>query len=146
MSDAPWERRRDDGHVVTTDRERMDLDRIHRWIAAQYWAEGIDRDVFLRSLEPALCFALFAPDGAQLGFARVLSDFARVAWLSDVVVDPARRGAGLGTFLVESVLQYPPLAGIGRWGLNTRDSHSLYARFGFEPAPAGRFMLRGAPV
>jgi GNAT superfamily N-acetyltransferase len=146
VSDAAWERRRDDGHVVSTDRARMDLDRVHRWIAEQYWSPGIARDVFVRSLERALGFGLFAPDGEQIGFARVLSDYARVAWLSDVVVDARRRGAGLGAFLVESVLQYPPLAGIGRWGLNTRDSHSLYARFGFEVAPPGRFMLRGPPV
>jgi len=146
VSDAAWERRRDDGHVVSTDRARMDLDRVHRWVAAEYWSPDIDRALFLRSLERALCFGLFAPSGEQIGFARVLSDFARVAWLSDVVVDSARRGAGLGTFLVDSVLKYPPLAEIGRWGLNTRGSHSLYARFGFEPAPAGRFMLRGTPV
>ena len=118
---AAWERRRADGHVVSTDRARIDFDLAHRWVAAEYWSPGIERDRFLRSLEPALCFGLYAPDGGQIGFARVISDFARMAWLSD-------------------------LAGMPRWILNTRDAQGLYARFGFEPAPAARFMLRGVAL
>ena len=143
---AAWERRRADGHVVSTDRARIDFDLAHRWVAGEYWSPGIERDRFLRSLEPALCFGLYAPDGGQIGFARVISDFARMAWLSDVVVEKARRGAGLGAFLIQSALDHPDLAGVPRWILNTRDAQGLYARFGFEPSPAGRFMLRGVAL
>lgn len=139
---AVWERRREDGHVVSTDRARIDFDRVHRWVAAEYWATGIDRALFLRSLEPALCFGLHAPDGALVGFARTISDFARFAWISDLVVERSRRGAGLGVFLAESVLAHPDLAGVKRWGLNTSDAQGLYARFGFVPAPADMIMLR----
>ena len=142
---ANFERRRDDGHLVSTDRARIDLDLVHRWIAGEYWAPGIDRALFLRSLEPALCFGLFAPDGAPIGFARTITDFARFAWMSDVYVEPARRGRGLGRFLVESILAHPDLAGVARWVLGTRDAQGLYAKFGFAPAPEGRFMLRGPP-
>lgn len=142
---AAWERRRADGHVVSTDRARIDFDLAHRWVAGEYWSPGIPRDVFRRSLERAICFGLHAPDGAQIGFARVISDLARMAWLSDVVVEPARRGAGLGTFLIQSALAHPDLARIPRWILNTRDAQGLYARFGFAPAPEG-FMLRGAAL
>ena len=142
---AAWERRRADGHVVSTDRARIDFDLAHRWVAAEYWSPGIERDRFLRSLEPALCFGLYAPDGGQIGFARVISDFVRMAWLSDVVVDPTRRGAGLGTFLIQSALAHPDVAAIPRWILNTRDAQVLYARFGFKPVPEG-FMLRGVTL
>ena len=132
MSDAAWERRRDDGHVVSTDRARMDLDRVHRWIAAQYWAPAIERGVFLRSLERALCFGLFEWD-RQVGFARVITDGATFAYLADVFVLPSHRGRGLARWLMECVRAHPELQGLRRFLLFTRDAHGLYARFGFEP-------------
>jgi GNAT superfamily N-acetyltransferase len=102
----------------------------------------------VRSIEGSLPFGLYDPDGAQAGFARVVSDRAVFAYLGDVFVLPPFRGRGLGVRLVECVLAHPELQGLRRWHLATADAHELYRRFGFaEPARPDRHMfLDRAPV
>ena len=117
---------------VSADRSRMDVDRIHAWLAASYWATGIPREVLERAMARSLCFGAFV-DGVQVGFARVVTDEATFAYLCDVIVDEAHRGAGVGTSLIAAVLEHPGLQGLRRMGLVTRDAHALYARFGFVP-------------
>ena len=95
-----------------------------------------------RSLERSLTFSLFHGD-AQVGMARVVSDFATFAWLCDVYVDPAHRGDGLGAWLIEVVSSHPDLREVSRWLLATSYSQSLYARFGFTELPhPDRYMIR----
>jgi GNAT superfamily N-acetyltransferase len=86
-------------------------------------------------------FGLYPPAATQAGFARVVTDRARFAWLADVFVLEAHRGAGLGVWLVETVLSHPDLTAV-RFVLGTADAHGLYERFGFEPADPGRIMDR----
>ncbi len=120
--------------VVSTDPARLDLDAIHSFLANQsYWAKGIPRDVVARSIEHSLCFGVYDGSGAQVGFARVISDFATYAYVADVFVLESHRGQGLGKSLMESILQHPALQGMRRWNLTTRDAHALYAQVGFQP-------------
>src|SRR5438876_4816950 len=85
-----------DGFTISTDRARLDLDAVYRYLSAEsYWAAGMARDVFERSVAGSLPFGLYAPEGAQIGYARVVTDFAVFAWLSDVYVLEAYRGNGL---------------------------------------------------
>lgn len=144
-----------DDVTVVTDPHRMDLDKVYAWLAGTYWARGLPRDVFDRSVVSSLCLAALMPDGATCGFARVVSDRATFAYLCDVIVDPEVRGGGIGKALVAAALEHPDLQGLRRWILATRDAHGLYARFGFEPlAEPQRFMtlhdpdvyVRGAPA
>jgi GNAT superfamily N-acetyltransferase len=122
------------GYVVSDEPARLDIDMIHRFLSEDsYWTNGRSRATTERSLANSLCFGLYAPDGAQAGFARVVSDRATSAHLADVFVLPDHRGRGLGEGLVVAVLDHPELAGVGRWTLTTRDAHRLYARFGFVP-------------
>lgn len=118
--------------LVSTDRERLDLDVVHGFLTECYWAKGIPRDVVARSIENSLCFGLYA-EGKQVGFARVISDYATYAYIGDVFVLDAFRGSGLGKWLMECIMQHPQLQGLRRWSLVTRDAHGLYARLGFEP-------------
>jgi GNAT superfamily N-acetyltransferase len=118
--------------VVSTERELLDLDRIHGFLADCYWAKGIPRDVVVRSIENSLCFGLYA-EGKQIGFARVVSDYATYAYIGDVFVIESFRGRGLGKWLMECVLEHPRLQGLRRWSLVTRDAHGLYAQLGFGP-------------
>lgn len=118
--------------TVSTDRERIDLDVVYGFLTECYWAKGIPRDVVARSIENSLCFGLYA-EGKQIGFARVISDYATYAYIADVFVLDAYRGNGLGKWLVECIMQHPRLQGLRRWSLVTRDAHVLYAQFGFEP-------------
>ncbi len=119
--------------LISTDRSRLDLDVIHGFLTNCYWAKGIPRDVVARSIEHSLCFGVYDGSGAQVGFARVVSDFATVAYLGDVFVLESHRGRGLSKWMMECIRQHPALQNLRRWILLTRDAHELYSRFGFTP-------------
>jgi len=117
--------------VISTDPARLDLDVIHDFLTNCYWAKGIPREVVARSIEHALCFGIYDGSGAQVGFARVISDFATVAYLGDVFVLESHRGRGLSNWMMECILRHPALQNLRRWILLTRDAHELYRKFGF---------------
>jgi GNAT superfamily N-acetyltransferase len=123
---------RKDAFTVSTDRERLDLDVVYGFLTDCYWAKGIPRDVVARSIENSLCFGLYA-EGKQIGFARIISDYATYAYIGDVFVLDSFRGRGLSKWLMECIMQHPRLQGLRRWSLVTGDAHGLYAQFGFEP-------------
>jgi GNAT superfamily N-acetyltransferase len=118
--------------LVSTDRALIDLEVVHRFLTECYWAKGIPRDIVARSIENSLCFGVYA-EGKQVGFARVISDYATYAYIGDVFLLESFRGRGLGKWLMECIMQHPRLQGLRRWSLVTSDAHGLYAQFGFEP-------------
>jgi GNAT superfamily N-acetyltransferase len=119
------------GHVVSTARERIDLDIVCALLAGSYWAPHRPRSVVEASLATSLCFGLYEKTGGrQVGFARVVTDGATFSWLCDVLIAEPERGKGLGTFLVGAVLSHPALQGTTAL-LLTRDAHALYEKFGF---------------
>jgi len=128
---------------ITTDLSRMDLGRVHDWLARKsYWAGQMPRRVFDRALRGSLCFAAIKMD-ATVAFARVVSDRATFAYVSDVFVDPAHRGAGIGKAVMAAVVAHPELQDLRLWVLATADAHGLYARYGFTPlAVPQRYMER----
>jgi len=127
--------------VISTDRTRLDLDAIHGFLTNCYWAKGIPREVVARSIQQSLCFGVYDGSGAQVGFARVISDFATIAYVGDVFVLDTHRGRGLGKWLMESITHHPALQNLRRWILTTRDAHGLYAQVGFTPLQSPeRFM------
>src|SRR5258708_2010921 len=119
--------------LISTDRARLDLDMIHSFLTNCYWAKGVPRDVVEGSIEHAMCFGVYDSSGAQVGFARVISDFATIAYVGDVFVLDTYRGRGLGKWLMECIKQHPALQGLRRWILTTRDAHGLYSQVGFTP-------------
>jgi GNAT superfamily N-acetyltransferase len=131
---------------ISTDPARLDLDVIHIFLTNCYWARGIPREVVERSIEQALCFGIYDGSGAQVGFARVISDFATIAYVGDVFVLESHRGRGLSKWLMECITQHPALQNLRRWILTTRDAHGLYAQFGFAPVKSPeRYMERHDP-
>jgi GNAT superfamily N-acetyltransferase len=133
-SSLPQEYRRD-GLVVSTDRARLDVDLIHGFLTGCYWARGISRELVARSMENALCFGMYA-EGRQIGFARVISDYATYAYLGDVFILERYRGRGLSKWLLECIVGHPQLQGLRRWSLVTGDAHGLYSQFGFTSLEA----------
>jgi len=126
---------------VSCDPALLDLDVIYEYLTQRsYWAVNRPRAVVEKSIANSLCFGLYQQD-KQIGFARVVSDFATVFWLADVFVLEEYRGRGLGVWLVECVVNHPDLQGV-RGILATRDAHSLYARFGFEPLENPQNVMR----
>jgi len=153
-SESVMEHRQGD-FVISTDPSRLDLDVIHNFLTHCYWAQGIPREVVARSIEHSLCFGIYdessekltllpnaGRSGAlQVGFARVVSDFATIAYVGDVFVLESYRGRGLSKWMMECIMEHPALQGLRRWILLTRDAHGLYQQFGFTPLKsAERYM------
>jgi GNAT superfamily N-acetyltransferase len=132
-----------DRYTLSTDKARLDVTRIHALLTGQaYWARSRSPEAVRQSIEHSLCFGAY--EGAELvGFARVVTDYAVIAWLLDVLVVETHRGQGLGKALVEAALGHPDLQNVRRWMLGTRDAHGLYRQYGFgELADPGLFMER----
>ena len=127
-------------YLVSTDKARLDLEMIHGFLKTSYWAAGIPAQAVRRSVENSLTFGLFRGD-EQVGFARVVTDYATFAYLADVFVLESYRGQGLGKWMMEVVFSYPELQDLRRWMLATRDAHGLYRKYGFaEPENPQIFM------
>jgi GNAT superfamily N-acetyltransferase len=122
------------GYELDDDRDRVDVDEVHRYLAGEsYWAAGRDRAVVVDLVASAdRVVALYQRD-QLVGFCRAVSDGVTFAYLADVFVLGAHRGDGRGVALVEEMVERGPLARV-RWFLRTADAHGLYARFGFATA------------
>lgn len=118
------------GHTIDTDSLRLDLGVIHGYLTQSYWSPGVPRDVVEKAIANSLCFGLY-DDLRQVGFARVVTDYARFAYLCDLFVLKDHRGQGLGKWLVECVVECDLLEGIRVICLATSDAHGLYAQYGF---------------
>lgn len=117
-------------YLVTTDPARVDLAVVHGFLTEAYWSKGIPLETVRRSIELSIPFSLLESE-RQIGFARVISDRATIAYLGDVFVLSEFRGRGLAGWLMECVLAHPELQGLRRWILATRDAHGLYLKSGF---------------
>lgn len=121
-----------DSYELSFDASRLDLEVIHAFLAASYWSPGIPRAVVAKAIAHSLCVGCFDAAGAQVGFARLITDHATFGYLADVFVLPEHRGRGLGRRMTEAILELPQVRGMRRLLLVTRDAHALYARAGFE--------------
>lgn len=118
--------------TISTDPARLDIALIHKFLSEESaWAKGITRETLEQALKNSLCFGLYESE-QQIGFARVITDYATYAYLDDVFVLAEYRGRGLGAWLVECVVGHPQLQGLRRFGLTTVDQQDFYARFGWR--------------
>lgn len=116
---------------ISTDKFLLDVSMIHTFLKNSYWAKNISRETVEKSIKNSVCFGVYE-EKKQIGFARVISDYATSALLKDVFILESYRGQGLGKYLVKYILEYPELRDIPRWLLGTQDAHGLYRRYGFE--------------
>ncbi|WP_303922911.1 GNAT family N-acetyltransferase [Draconibacterium sediminis] len=118
---------------ISTDKEKLDIRAIHSYLANEsYWAKGRTLETVQRSIENSLCFGVYL-ENRQVGFARVITDYAVFAWLLDVFILPEYQGNGYGKKLLRAIMTHDNLQGLRRWGLGTDDAHGLYKQFGFAP-------------
>ena len=126
---------------ISTNTDEMDFAVIHGYIARSYWAAGIPEETLRRGLEHSLNFCVLTDTDELVGFARVISDQATFAYLSDVFVLEAHRGQGLSKQLMQTITEDTRLQGLRRFMLATADAHTLYEQFGFTaPAKPGNLM------
>lgn len=124
-----WSR---DGYELSTDRQRLDIDKIYHFLSVQSeWAKGLSREVIERSIAHSIALGLYYQD-QQIGFARIVTDFTRLAYVMDIFIDEAYRGRGLGTWLSAAVRSHPDLLGVTKWMLTTRDAQPVYRRAGWN--------------
>ena len=128
---SEWTR---DGYTISTDHQRLDMDMVTRFLSEEaYWSPGLPRDLIEKAIAGSMAFGLYDAEGAQAGFARVVTDGALFAYLRDVFVLEAHRGKGLGTWLAQVAVDHPDLATVKGWMLATDDAHGVYAKVGFHP-------------
>ncbi|GAA1608375.1 GNAT family N-acetyltransferase [Kribbella sancticallisti] len=130
------------GYVADDDAARVDLDVVQGFLRTSYWAPGVPRDVVARAVANSLNVGVYDAEGAQVAYARAVTDRATYAWIADVFVLPSHRGHGLGRFVVSTLLDHPELQGLRRTMLATADAHDLYRSYGFkEVADPSRFLV-----
>src|ERR1700735_5371483 len=121
-------------YTISTDRARLDLRFIHDYLSKEsYWLGGVAFEEGVKAAEHSLNFGLYHGD-RQIAYARILTDYARVAYLADVFIIGEYRGRGLSKWLIGEIMAHPDLQGLRRWMLHTRDAHGLYRAFGWSEA------------
>ncbi|WP_437950869.1 GNAT family N-acetyltransferase [Sorangium sp. So ce296] len=131
--------------VISSDKSLLDRALIHSVLASAYWSMGIPRDVVERAIEGSLCFGAYK-GGAQIGFARVITDHATFAYLADVFIVEAEQRKGYGKALMAHVTEALGRLRLRRTLLATADAHGLYRQFGFAPLEKpDRFMEINIP-
>ncbi len=144
MVEHSWRR---GAYSLSNDPEKTDVAMVADYLAASYWAKHVPRDKVIASLRSSLVYNLTDDrTGEQIGFARVVSDQCRFAYICDVFVLDACQGQGLGQWLIKSVMADPVLAAVDHWVLATSDAQPFYRKLGFVEAVAGRYMVLKKPV
>ncbi len=119
-------------YYISTDIAKLDYNIIHDFLSnCSYWAKGRSRETVEKSIRHSLCFGVYDKNHKQVGFARVVTDYAVFAWILDVFILEDFRGKELGIILIREIMNHPKLTGLQKWGLATDDAHSLYEKFGF---------------
>jgi len=132
-------------YIISTDQARLDVDVIYTFLSeSSYWAQGRSRETVERSIANSLVFGVYKGDfEEQVGFARVVTDYATFGWVADVFILEPYRGQKLGEWLIETIVSHPELKDMRRLTLATRDAHGLYSKYGFEPLDnPDRFMMK----
>jgi GNAT superfamily N-acetyltransferase len=131
-----------DKFYISTDKEKLDIDLIVDYLLHKsYWAKERPEAAIRTSIQNSFCFGVYNEHGKQVGFARVVTDFAVFAWLMDVFILDEYKGKGLGKQLMEEVLFHPEVKNVIKWGLGTKDAHELYRKFGFKSLARPEVMM-----
>ncbi len=140
---SEWQRKE---FTIRTDVSFLQVDTIHKFLSEEsYWAKERTREQTQRAIENSLSFGVYRGE-KQIGFARVITDYATFAYIGDVFILNEFRGRGLSKWLMETIVNYPDLQNLRRWILATRDAHALYEKFGFtELKVPERWMEKTAP-
>lgn len=120
------------GYVVSDDPSRIDVGAVHSYLRRAYWSKDIPFETVERAVAASLCIGAYAPDGGQVGFCRLITDYVIFCYVSDVYVLEGHRGRGLSKAMLKAALDHPRLQGLRRWSLVTHDAQTLYEKFGFR--------------
>lgn len=132
MTDRIVEAGLPDGYVLSDDPARLQPEAVHAYLTHSYWCPGIGRALVERAMRESHCVGIYASDGVQVAFARLVTDHATFAHLADVYVLEEHQGRGLASAMLHYFDAHPELQSLRRWNLNTLDAHTLYERHGWK--------------
>ena len=134
------------GYELSSEPARSDPVAAHAYLSRRYWSPGIPLETVRRAIANSLCVAVHY-HGHQVAMARLVTDYATMAYLADVYVLEEHRGQRLSKAMLAQLHERPELQGLRRWILFTRDAHALYGQFGWERTThPERLMLRDDPT
>lgn len=122
---------RKSNYLISTDKSKLDIKVIHGYLTNSYWAKNRPLKISKLTIKNSLCFGLYFKN-KQIGYSRVITDYATFAYLADVFILEEFRGKGLSKWMMKIIFEYEDLQNIRRWLLATSDAHGLYAKFGFH--------------
>lgn len=125
--------------TISTDKDKLQVDVIHSFLSASYWAKDIPIEYVRKAIDNSVCFGVYHND-RQVGFARCITDLSTYGYLCDVFILPEYRAHGLGKWLVDVIFDNKEL-NLRRWSLATHDAHSLYAKVGFTPVTKPEILM-----
>ena len=116
---------------ISTEKKDLDIKFINDFISKSYWGKGRTIEETKKCIENSLNFGMYS-NGEQIGYARVVTDFAIFAYILDVFITEKERGKGLSIKIMNVILNHTELKTIKKWKLTTSDAHGLYRKFGFD--------------
>ena len=125
--------------------ENHHVDQLVELFRSTWWARDRDRSTtqHLIAGSELVHGVVDPPTGELVAFARVLTDATTVAVVLDVVVDPSKRGTGIGTELLTALMDRPPLSDVASVELVCQpDVVGFYERLGFTTAVGGSRLMR----
>jgi GNAT superfamily N-acetyltransferase len=122
-----------DNFIISMDKGKLDIEMIYAFLSQSYWAANRTLDQVIESIKNSICFGVYQQD-AQIGFARIITNYATFSYLADVFIVPEFRGLGLGKWLVETIFSLDEIKNV-RCMLLTTDAHKLYEPVNFIPFP-----------
>ena len=120
-----------DEFLISTDPQKLQIEIIHNFLSNSYWAPNISLETVKKSMDNSYCFGVYKND-EQIGFARLITDYATFAYLADVFILEEYRGIGLSKWLMQIILESEEVQGLRGWMLKTKDAHGLYKQFNFN--------------
>jgi GNAT superfamily N-acetyltransferase len=116
-------------YLISDNKERIDPLRVQKFLSTSYWAKGRELSIIKKTIQNSHCIGVYF-NNIQVGFARVVTDYAVYAWIADVVVDEEHRGQGLGKLIISFIQNIKEIPQSTQM-LRTKDAHALYEKFGF---------------
>ncbi len=121
------------GYELKSGFQVMDFARVTEMLTKAFWCKGIKIDEVKRGASnSALVVGAFLRDDVQIGFARVISDKTRFAYILDVIVDGAFQRVGVGQAMMRYILSHPDLEDVYQWCLVSSTAREVYRKVGFR--------------
>ena len=128
-------------YKISNDKSLLSIEQICELLSKSYWASKRSREVIEKSIENSICYGVYHNE-KQIGYGRVITDYATTYYICDVILDEKHRGKGLGKKLIACMMEFDGVCG-GIGMLVTNDAHGLYEQYGFKKE-GNRFMSRMA--